>query len=146
MCWRAKANVVRDLGNRPARLLQKRDPTLEPAENDVPMRCHTRLLAKRPDEMVNAQARGAGQLVQCGRQGRRVVEGRDDQVVDTAPGRAGKTTVRAPGRLVNAKNPQPGRDTMDTRFEEEQIVRVTSRCRDSELYRRRPQFAIMRVE
>ena len=110
------------------------------------MRCHTRLLAERPDEVVNAQARGAGQLVQRGRQGRRVVEGGDDQVVDTAPSRAGKTTVRAPGRLLSAKIPQPGCDTMDTRFEEEQIVRVTSRCRNSELHRRRPQFAIVRVE
>jgi hypothetical protein len=146
MCWRAKANVVRDLGNRPARLFQKRDPTLEPAENDVPMRCYTGLLAERPDEVVNAQARGAGQLVQCGRQGRRVVEGGDDQVVDTAPSRAGKTTVRAPGRLVSATIPQPGCDTMDTFFEEEQIVRVTPRCRNNQLHRRRPQFTIMRVE
>src|ERR1700678_2355524 len=135
MCWCAKANVVRDLGNRPARLLQKRDPTLEPAENDVPMRCHARLLAERPDEVVNAQVRGAGQLVQCGRQGRRVVEGGDDQVVDTAPGLAGKTTARARGCLVSAKIPQPGCDAMETRFEEEQIVRVTSRCRNSELHR-----------
>jgi len=146
MCWRAKANVVRDLGNRPARLLQKRDRTLEPAENDVPMRCHTPLSTERPDEVVNAQARGAGQLVQRGRMGRRVVEVGDDQVVDTAPGRAAKTTVRAPGRLLSAKVPQPGCDTMDTRFEEEQIVRVTSRRRNNELHSCRPQFAIMRVE
>ena len=50
-------------------------------------------------------------------------------------------TVDANEVLVSAKIPQPGCDTMDTRFEEEQIVRGTSRCRNNELHRRRPQFA-----
>src|ERR1700689_1223526 len=94
MRWRCKAGAIRYLGNGLARFLQKRDPTLESAENDVPMWCHTRLPAECPDEVIAAQARGAGQLVQRGRRDGRVDQGGDDQVVYPPVCRASKAATR----------------------------------------------------
>jgi hypothetical protein len=59
---RCKAGTVGHLGDRFPRILQQCDPSFKSAENDVPMRCHARLLMECADEVVYAQTRGAGQL------------------------------------------------------------------------------------
>ena len=82
--WRRESGTVGYVRNGLPWFLQQRDPSFESAQNDVPMRRNTRLLLERTDEMVDAQAGGAGQLVQCGRRGRRVVQRSSDHVIDTS--------------------------------------------------------------
>ena len=119
MRWRRKAGAIRYLGNGLTRFLQKREPTLESAENDVPMRCHARLLAECPDEVIDAQACDAGQLVQRWRRDCRVDQGGDDQVVYSSVCRASKATACRSRWLVIAMVQQACRNTMNTGFEQE---------------------------
>jgi hypothetical protein len=109
------------------------------------MRRHAHLLAEGADEVVDAQAGRVGQLVERGRLSRRIVKRGEDYVVDPAVSRTTKSA--GPMRLWSATAvvQQAVRKTVDACFEQEQIVRVTSRCRDNDLHRRCPQFAIMRV-
>lgn len=117
--WRRKAGIVRHFGNGFPRFLQQCDSVLEPAENDVPMRCHTRLLVECADEVVDAQACGAGQLVQRWRRDRRVGEGGDDQVIDPLASCATKATACRFGRLVTAMVTEASSKTMEAGFEKE---------------------------
>jgi hypothetical protein len=94
MSRRRKADLIRHLGNGRARFLQKADSPLEPAENDVPMRCHSRLLAECPDEVVDAQVHGVSQLRQRWGWDADVVQSSRDHVVDTPVSRGSKATVR----------------------------------------------------
>ena len=98
MRWRRKADALRYFGDGCARLFQQCDRSLEPADNDVPMRCHTRLLTEGADEVIDAQTRGTGQLIQCGRRSSRVVHGRGNHFVYPTMSRTRKTPVRGPGR------------------------------------------------
>jgi len=119
MRWRRKAGAIRYLGNGLTRFLQKREPTLESAENDVPMRCHARLLAECPDEVIDAQACGAGQLVQRWRRDCRVDQGGDDQVVYSSVCRASKAATRGLRCPAKTMVQEPGPKTTDAGFEEE---------------------------
>ena len=114
----SEANVLCYLGNGPVRCLQERKSALQPAEHDVPMRRHSCLLAERPDEVVDAQTRGARQLFQSGR-GHRIFQRSLDQLIDTIASRTGKAATCTRARSLVATIYQSVCDAMDARFEEQ---------------------------
>src|SRR5471030_45938 len=113
---RRKADTVSDFGDGLPWYLQKCDPAFKPAENDVTMRCHPRLLVERTNEVVDTQTCGIGQLIQSGRRGL-VIQGCGDHIVDTTMSRPSKASPGGLDRPLAGTVQQVGRYTMDSRIE-----------------------------